>query len=262
MGGEQNQIGYARMKRLLVTGATSGIGEAVALLAAKNGYVVIACGRNKDKLAILEQQPNISTCQFDVTDLQATKTALAEVECDIVLLNAGTCEYVDVNAIDAAMFQRVFDANVFGVVNVIEALSPKLVAGNKLVFVDSLARLLPFARSQAYGASKAALHYMAKSFAVDFAAKGIQVQTISPGFVKTPLTDKNDFPMPMSIEVEEAAQDILNGLASRQASVYFPTRFSLLLRCLDALPEFIQHKLCLSMRQPPAAPVEQQKRDS
>ena len=125
MGGEQNQIGYARMKRLLVTGATSGIGEAVALLAAKNGYAVIACGRNKDKLAILEQQPNISTCQFDVTDLQATKTALAEVECDIVLLNAGTCEYVDVDAIDAAMFQRVFDANVFGVVNVIEALSPK-----------------------------------------------------------------------------------------------------------------------------------------
>ena len=57
MGGEQNQIGYARMKRLLVTGATSGIGEAVALLAAKNGYAVIACGRNKDKLAILEQQP-------------------------------------------------------------------------------------------------------------------------------------------------------------------------------------------------------------
>ena len=149
------------MQRLLITGATSGIGEAVALLAAKNGFHVIACGRNQTKLNTLAQQPNISICQFDVTDLAATKTALAEVECDIALLNAGTCEYVDSNSVEAGMFQRVFDANVFGVVNVIEALTPQLVAGNKLVFVDSLARLLPFSRSQAYGASKAALHYMA-----------------------------------------------------------------------------------------------------
>lgn len=250
------------MKRLLITGATSGIGEAVALLAAKNGFHVIACGRNQTKLNTLAQQPNISICQFDVTDLAATKTALAEVKCDIALLNAGTCEYVDSNSVEAGMFQRVFDANVFGVVNVIEALTPQLVAGNKLVFVDSLARLLPFSRSQAYGASKAALHYMAKSFAVDLADQGIAVQTISPGFVKTPLTDKNDFPMPMSIEVSEAAQDILDGLASHKASIYFPTRFSLLLRLLNALPEFIQHKLCLSMRQSPCTELEQHKRDS
>lgn len=250
------------MTRLLVTGATSGIGEAVALLAAKNGYHVIACGRNEAKLAELAQTANISTCRFDVTDLPATKAALADIDCDIALLNAGTCEYVDINNVEADMFQRVFNANIFGVVNVIEALTPRLVSGNKLVFVDSLARLLPFPRSQAYGASKAALHYMAKSFAVDFADQGIAVQTISPGFVKTPLTDKNDFPMPMSIDVEEAAQDILDGIASRKASVYFPTRFSLLLRLLDALPEFIQHKLCLSMRQPPSSKIEQEKRDS
>lgn len=238
------------MKRLLITGATSGIGEAVALLAAQQGYSVIACGRNQAKLAALATQPNISTCQFDVTDLAQTQAALADIHCDIALLNAGTCEYVDIEHIEPKMFERVFAANVFGVMNVISALTPNLEHGNKLVFVDSLARLLPFPRSQAYGASKAALNYIAKSCAVDYANQGIQVQTISPGFVVTPLTDKNDFPMPMSISVEEAAQDILAGIASNKASIYFPTRFSLILRCLHALPEFIQHRLGLSMRQP------------
>ncbi len=236
------------MKRLLITGATSGIGEAVALKAAEQGFNVIACGRNQDKLDSLAQHPNITTCQFDVTDEAQTRAALASVECDIALLNAGTCEYVNVQDIEPAMFERVFAANVLGVVNVVSALSPNLRAGNRVVFVDSLARLLPFPRSQAYGASKAALHYMAKCFAVDFAKQGIKVQTISPGFVKTPLTDKNDFPMPMSIEVDEAAQDIIDGINKGSASVYFPTRFSLILRCLNLLPEFIQHALCLKMR--------------
>lgn len=238
------------MKRLLITGATSGIGEAVALLAAQHGYSVIACGRNADKLAVLAQQPNISTCQFDVTDLAQTQAALANVQCDIALLNAGTCEYVDIDDIEPAMFERVFAANVFGVINVIKALSPNLQSGNKLVFVDSLARLLPFPRSQAYGASKAALHYIAKSCAVDYAEQGVHVQTISPGFVITPLTDKNDFPMPMSISVEEAARDIVAGIKTNKASIYFPTRFSMILRGLHALPEFIQHRLSLRMRQP------------
>ena len=236
------------MKKLLITGATSGIGEAVAKLAAKRGYHVIACGRNADKLAELAELPNIETCCFDVTDLAATTAALSSLQCDIALLNAGTCEYVNVPDIEPAMFERVFAANVFGVMNVVSALLPNLEAGNKLVFVESLARLFPFPRSEAYGGSKAALHYIAKSFAVDLAEQGIKVQTAAPGFVKTPLTDKNDFDMPMLISVEEAANDILHGIASNKASFYFPTRFSLFLRLLHLLPEGIQHRIALKMR--------------
>lgn len=236
------------MKRLLITGATSGIGEAVAKLAAQQNYHVIACGRNTDKLQELAQLPNIETCYFDVTDQTATTAALSNIQCDIVLLNAGTCEYVDVPDIEPAMFERVFAANVFGVMNVVSVLLPNLSAGSKLVFVESLARLFPFPRSEAYGASKAALHYIAKSFAVDLADRGITVQTASPGFVKTPLTDKNDFTMPMLISVEEAANDILNGIATDKSSFYFPTRFSMFLRLLHLLPEGIQHRIALKMR--------------
>ena len=239
------------MAIILITGATSGIGEALAKRCANEGHTVIACGRNNEKLAELAQIKNITTCRFDVTDETATKEALAPIKCDIAVLNAGTCEYVDVNNVEPDMFKRVFDANVFGVINVVSALIPVLKSGNKIVFVDSLARLLPFPKSQAYGASKAALNYIAKSFEVDLAYKGIEVQTLSPGFVKTPLTDKNDFPMPMVISAEVAADYMLRGILSTRSSVYFPRRFSLMIRLLNLLPEGLQKKICINMRQKP-----------
>ncbi len=239
------------MATILITGATSGIGEALAKRCVNDGHTVVACGRNKEKLAELAKIDNMKTCRFDVTDEAATKEALADIKCDIAVLNAGTCEYVDINNVEPDMFKRVFDANVFGVVNVVSALIPVLKSGNKIVFVDSLARLLPFPKSQAYGASKAALNYIAKSFEVDLAHKGIAVQTLSPGFVKTPLTDKNDFPMPMVISADQAAEYMLKGLFSSSASVYFPKRFSFIIRLLNLLPQALQKKICINMRQKP-----------
>jgi NAD(P)-dependent dehydrogenase (short-subunit alcohol dehydrogenase family) len=239
------------MATILITGATSGIGEALANICAKAGHAVIACGRNEQKLAELAQIENISSCCFDVTDEQATKVALTDIECDIAVLNAGTCEYVEINDVEPDMFKRVFDANVFGVINVVSALIPVLKPGNKIVFVDSLARLLPFPKSQAYGASKAALNYIAKSFEVDLAHKGIQVQTLTPGFVKTPLTDKNDFSMPMVITAEAAARYMLKGIFSSGSSIYFPRLFSYIIRLLAFLPEGLQKRICINMRQQP-----------
>lgn len=236
------------MKRILITGATSGIGEALALHAASQGFHVIACGRNDEKLAELSKNSNITCCKFDASDLQQTNDALAEMPFDIAVINAGTCEYVDIKHIEPDMFRRVFEINVFGAVNVASALLKNAQKGNKLVFVDSLARLLPFTRSQAYGGSKAALHYIAKSFEVDLASRGIYVQTISPGFVKTPLTDKNDFAMPMAISSKKAAKYMLDGVLSDKSAVYFPRRFSAFIRLLNFLPAFMQRKICISMR--------------
>lgn len=237
------------MKTILITGATSGIGKALAIHAAKEGYRVIACGRNKDALDALSSNSNIDACQFDVTDLEDARRALATVKFDIAVLNAGTCEYVDIDDFEPDMFRRVFEPNFFGVVNCVDALLPKLQQGDKLVIVDSMARLLPFTKSQAYGASKAALHYFTKSLEVDLHHKGIKVQAVSPGFVETPLTDKNDFEMPMKISAEEAAQAMLAGIEDDKQTVFFPRIFGFILRFMHILPTPLQKRISLSMRE-------------
>ena len=237
------------MKTILITGATSGIGKALAIHAAKEGYRVIACGRNKDALDELSSNSNIDACQFDVTDLEDARRALSAVKFDIAVLNAGTCEYVDIDNFEPDMFRRVFEPNFFGVVNCVDALLPKLQQGDKLVIVDSMARLLPFTKSQAYGASKAALHYFTKSLEVDLHHKGIKVQAVSPGFVETPLTDKNDFEMPMKISAEEAAQAMLAGIEDDKQTVFFPRIFGFILRFMHILPTPLQKRISLSMRE-------------
>ena len=236
------------MKQILITGATSGIGKATAELAAAQSWHVIACGRNATKLKELEDaHPNITGLQFDITDLEATKAALGSLSPDVVLLNAGVCEYVDADNWDSALLRRVFEANFFGVSHCIEAILPQLKAGSRIAIVDSLARLLPFTRSQAYGASKAAAFYLAKSLEVDLAPRRIAVQTISPGFVETPLTDKNDFSMPMRISSKKAAKAILKAVGSDKRTHYFPGPFAAILRVLSSLPASLQSKLCQRM---------------
>jgi short-subunit dehydrogenase len=237
------------VKTLLITGATSGIGKALAEHAANSGYNVIACGRNKSVLDSLSEHPNIQACQFDVTSLEDTREALRTQTFDVAILNAGTCEYVDVDDFEPDMFRRVFEPNFFGVVHCVDAILPILKKGNKVVIVDSMARLLPFTRSQAYGASKAALHYFTKSLEVDLHDKGIDVQAVSPGFVETPLTDKNDFEMPMKITASEAAKAMLKGIESNKQTVFFPRLFGLILRFMHILPTPIQKRLSLAMRE-------------
>ena len=184
-----------------------------------------------------------------MSDLEDTKRALANVKFDIAVLNAGTCEYVDLEDFEPDMFRRVFEPNFFGVVHCVNALLPRLKDGDKLVIVDSMARLLPFTRTQAYGSSKAALHYFTKSLEVDLHHKGVKVQAVSPGFVETPLTDKNDFEMPMKISAEEAAEAMLKGIESNKQTVFFPRFFGFILRFMHILPTPLQKRLSLSMRE-------------
>jgi len=236
--------------KVLITGASSGIGRQLALDYAVEGHQVIVCGRNNDALSEVQSQyPDKITCSaFDITDKNSTKEALGKIgDVDIAILCAGVCEYLDVKNFDADMFERVFKVNVFGTMNCIEALLPQLTDSAHLVIVDSLARLLPFTKAQAYGGSKAAMHYIARSLEVDLKPKGVKVQTVSPGFVKTPMTDANDFEMPMRVDVEFASQAIIKGIKKNKRDIAFPWLFSTILKLMSILPEGIQVKLSEQM---------------
>ena len=149
---------------------------------------MIACGRNLEKLAELEKHTNIKACQFDATDLKDIKQAtLGFSAFDKVILNAGNCEYVDdARNFDSALFERVISVNLLAMGYCLEALLPKISAGGQLVLVSSSVTYLPLPRSEAYGASKAGVSYLAKSLAIDL--NDVDVTLVHPGFVKTPLT--------------------------------------------------------------------------
>lgn len=199
---------------ILITGASSGIGRGLAISYAAAGHNVIAIGRNKvalDELAIL----GISCLQLDLVDLDAVREQSAQLNLtlnnlDLAILNAGNCEYLDISSFDAALIKRVFDANVISFANSLELVLPLLRKAHNphLVGVASIAGYLPLSRAEAYGASKAAIIYLLDTLAIDLAKEKILVTTVNPGFVKTPLTAKNDFPMPFAIDVSTATKII------------------------------------------------------
>lgn len=235
---------------ILITGATSGIGKQVAMDYASEGHTVIACGRNTDVLAELEQRypDNIAAQRLDVSDADQTQQALAAyTDVDVVILSAGVCEYVDIDRFEAAMFERVFEVNVFGMMRCVEALLPNMKAGSKLVLVGSTARLLPFTRAEAYGGSKAAIQYIARSLQVDLEPKDIRVLTVSPGFVETPMTDANNFEMPMRVSVEFASDRIRKGIRKGTTDITFPTVFGWFLKLMSRLPQSWQVALSKRM---------------
>ncbi|WON78066.1 SDR family NAD(P)-dependent oxidoreductase [Serratia sp. UGAL515B_01] len=236
------------MQRVLITGASSGIGQQLALDYAAQGWQVIACGRNETRLAALRDQNSaITPLSFDVTDLATTRAALAPYTAELVILCAGTCEYLNDGVVDAELVARVLSTNFIGPINCLDALLPQLKAGARVALVGSTASLVPLPRAEAYGASKAALAYFARSLAVDLAKREIGISLVLPGFVATPLTDRNDFAMPMIITTEQASTYIRQGLAKGRAEIAFPPVFAALLRMTAILPQALQRWLAKRM---------------
>lgn len=239
------------MMTVLITGASSGIGAGLAKSWADDDCQVIACGRDPARLATLAQySPHIRICAFDMTDREACRQALSGLRVDLAILCAGTCEYLDGGVVDADLVERVMQTNFQGPVNCLAALQPQLAAGSRVVLVSSMAHWLPFPRAEAYGASKAALSWFARSLRLDWEPKGIAVTLVSPGFVDTPLTRKNDFAMPGQISVDRAVRAIRHGLAKGRDHIAFPGGFSLILRLLSALPDVMQRTLLRRMVRP------------
>lgn len=238
------------MKSVLITGATSGIGESLAKVYAKKGYQVYACGRNHDKLTMLANEyPSVTPLQFDITDKNAVASILAaDIELDHIILNAGTCEYIDdAKQFDGALFERVIYTNLIAIGYCLEAWLNQLKPNGQLGLMSSSAIYVPLTRAEAYGASKAAITYLAKTLSIDLAKEGVGVSAIHPGFVETPLTDKNDFAMPSRITSSEAALAIYDGMHKRHYDIHFPKRFTLVLKIFSMLPFALWRKLAIRM---------------
>jgi NAD(P)-dependent dehydrogenase (short-subunit alcohol dehydrogenase family) len=242
----------------LITGASSGLGRELAIQYAHQGWQVVAIARSAEALADLHRQhQSIHALPLDLTDYQAFSAAVAKLSeqipaLDLVILNAGSCDYVDAMDLPLAVFDRTMALNFQAQVAAVRLLLPllqKSVHGT-LAIVSSLAHLFPFTKAQAYGASKAALSYFADSLRVDLTDTGLAVCLIEPGFVDTPLTQKNDFKMPFLLQVEDAAERIRRGVAAKQQRIRFPKRLVFSLHLLNLLPYALRCKVAAGMRQP------------
>ena len=149
---------------------------------------------------------------------------------------------MDLDSFDSATFERTYQINVMGTLYMFEACLPLLKKSSdaQLVINSSSVAWLPITRAEAYGSSKAALNYIFTAIEPQLKPHGIAVSIICPGFVKTPLTDKNDFPMPCLIDSEKAAAIIRKGIAKKKRIIHFPKRFTWTLRLIGCLPVSIQ----------------------
>ncbi|WP_248746759.1 MULTISPECIES: SDR family NAD(P)-dependent oxidoreductase [unclassified Pseudomonas] len=236
-------------RRIWLTGASSGIGAAIAEVLLKAGVHLAVSARSLEPLQALDKRypDQVLLVPGDLTDSQQVREIGERITqawgaLDTVILNAGTCEYVDAQAFDASIIERVVRTNLLASSYCIEAALPLLRAGIQphLVGIASSVTFLPLPRAEAYGASKAGMRYLFESLRIDLAHEGITVTVVSPGFVDTPLTQKNDFPMPLSWSAEKAAEHICEKLRQRPLEIAFPALFMAALWPLSRLPRRLQ----------------------
>lgn len=233
-------------KTIWITGAGTGIGKELSLKLAQADNFVIVSGRRIEPLqALVDQYPeNIRALPVDVSDDQARSSVSAAIReitdfLDIVVMGAGAVAYEDKLDFNADDYQRVFGANYFGLVNTLAVAMPLLARSQKKAYIvglSSLSMMIGFPRAEAYGASKAAADYFLHSLSIDLPKRKYDVSIVRPGFVSTPLTAKNDFPMPFLMSADEAACRILKGMEKRKRLIVFPKRLGFLLKVLSWFP--------------------------
>lgn len=250
-------------RRIWLTGASSGIGAALAEKLLQDGHQLALSARRSEPLqALAERFPGqVLVLPGDLTasvQVHAIADAIAQAwgALDCVILNAGTCEYLDAAHFEAALVERVVRANLLAPAYCIEAALPLLRRGRRpqLVGVGSSVTFLALPRAEAYGASKAGLRYLLESLRIDLAHEGIAVTLVSPGFVDTPLTRQNDFPMPMRWPVERAARHIAERLEQQPLEIAFPGLFILILKALGGLPAGLRLALGKRLARPSKEP--------
>tara|TARA_Y100001970_G_scaffold100605_1_gene126385 strand:- start:47 stop:799 length:753 start_codon:yes stop_codon:yes gene_type:complete len=240
------------MKTIWITGASSGIGKSLAIKFANEGWQVAASARREDLLNKLsESNQNISSFPLDVTSRENCEEMFEKIKnkfenIDTCFFSTGTWDPKKEKEIDIDQMKKVMEVNFFGTLNCIKAVEMyfKEKKNGNISIVSSIAGYRGLPNSTGYGASKAALNNLAESLYFDFGRYNVRVSLISPGFIKTPMTDKNQFKMPFLKTPEFAAEKIYNGLINGSSfEIDFPKELTLILKLLKILPDSIYFKL-------------------
>jgi short-subunit dehydrogenase len=227
-----------------IVGASSGIGAATARELLDAGARVVLSARSRDGLAeVAAGYDNATVLPLDVTDAVAVRAAWRSVKAslprvDLVLIVSGTHQEVRAWDLREADARALLDVNLMGPINVTAAVASDLIAqgSGAIGIVSSVAAYRGLPKALVYGASKAALVHFAETLYLDLRPRNVGVYLVMPGFVKTPLTDRNEFRMPNLISAEEAAREIVAGLRAGRFEIHFPRAFTRKLKLLRLLP--------------------------
>ncbi len=253
--------------RILITGASSGIGEALALALAAPGRQLVLIARDGERLlavadAVRDRGAGVESHPVDVTDAAALERIVAGgAPFDLVFASAGVAYGVPPDGFEpASQIRHAFDVNLGGVLNtVLPAIEgmrtvPRDAAGfrGRIVVIASVAALIPYTNSPTYCASKAAIDVWTVGTAPNLAPHGIALTSVCPGFVRTPMTAPNDFPMPGIVDVDEAVRRILAGIENAPRRLVFPAWIGAGARFVSLLPSAWREAIL--RRQPSKAP--------
>jgi len=231
-------------KKIWITGASSGIGKALAEKFAKENWKVAISARRENLLNNIAQTDNISSFPLDVTDDSKVKEVFSKIlrefnSLDLCVFCSGAYDPKLEQEINKEQIRKIMEVNFFGVLNCIKSVEEyfKNKKDGHISIVSSVAAYRGLPNSSGYGPSKAALTNLTESLYFDFKKYNVRISLISPGFIKTPLTDKNEFPMPFIRSPKFAAVKMYNGLVKSSAfEINFPKELTTILKLLRIMP--------------------------
>lgn len=238
-------------KVVLITGASSGIGKELAhQLSTRNVKLAVIARRDHLLNNIAEGNENIFRVKCDVSKKDEVKSAFKQIiekfgRIDVAILNAGYSVRMSVENYNSDSAEKIFGANVFGIIYWVEQLLPDFLKrkGGMIVGVSSLADSKGYSKSGFYSASKAAATIYLEGLRAELIKYNIKVLTVRPGFVKTPMTDKNEFDMPLIMEPEKAAKIIISGIEKEKRMIQFPLLLVAATRIIRFVPNWIFENL-------------------
>ena len=239
-------------KVIWITGASSGIGRALAIKFANEGWIVAASARRESLLEELcKINKNIYSFPLDVTSIEQCKSVFKSIvekfkDVEISIFGTGIHDPKSEKEFNLEKIRKIMEVNYFGTMNSINSVysfyNDK--KNGQISIISSVAGYRGLPAAGAYCASKSALTSFAESLHFEMKRKNVRISLVSPGFIKTPMTDQNDFPMPMIKSPEFAAEKIYTGLVNKKGfEIHFPKAFTFIMKLLSILPSSIYFKI-------------------